>query len=248
MPESRVARADRRASAICARIGEELRTARIGAGLTLAEVGRAVGVSPAEVSRIERQAAPWVSMTTVTRVAAAVGLDLWVRLYPGGEPLRDAAHVALGAAFGELVVPPLVLRSEVRVGDPRDLRAWDHTLTERSGSRCGVELETRFVDAQAQHRRIARKLEDSGLDRVLVVVADTRANRAAIRAAAGFLGTAYAIDDRAAVDALGRGQIPPRSALIFLRVGQRGTSRPTRAGDVAGPSRCRFTRATRGTG
>jgi transcriptional regulator with XRE-family HTH domain len=247
MPESRVARADRKTAALMVRVGEEIRTARMSSGLTLTEVSHATGISRSEASRIERGESPWLDVATLSRVAAVVGMDMWIRLYPGPEPLRDHSHNLLGDAFRPLVASPLVIRSEVRVGDTRDLRAWDMTLTDPMGERCGVELETRFVDAQAQHRRIARKLEDSDIDRVLVVVADTRANRSAVRAAAGLLGTAYAIDDAGAIQALRSGRLPPRSALIFLPLARHEAidSRPTGAGDLQRPRRGA---ASRGTG
>jgi transcriptional regulator with XRE-family HTH domain len=217
MAESRVSRADRRADAMRLRLGEEIRMARLAAGLTLVQVAAAIGISESEASRIERGKAPWVDLSTLARVAAVIGLDLWLRTYPGGEPLRDSGHLALGVAFAELVMRPLVVRSEVRVGDQRDQRAWDLTLTDPVGDGCGVELETRFVDAQAQHRRISRKLEDSDFDRVLVVVADTRGNRSAVRAASGLLSTSYAIDDASAIQAVSEGRLPERSALVFVR-------------------------------
>jgi hypothetical protein len=169
------------------------------------------------------------------------GLDLWMRTYPGGEPLRDIAQLRLGDAFVALVGPPLVVRSEVGIGDPRDLRAWDMTLTDPSGDGCGVELETRFSDAQAQHRRIARKLDDSGLGIVLVVVADTRANRSAVRAATSLLGAAYVIDDRAAVAALRDGRLPSRSALIFVPVPREQTTGPAAAASRSVAPRERMT-------
>jgi transcriptional regulator with XRE-family HTH domain len=187
MPESRVARADRRTTAFLVRIGEEIRAARIMAGLTLTEASRVAGISRSEASRIERGESPWLAFSTLARCAAVVGLDLWIRAFPGAEPVRDSGHLALADAFRRLVGAPLTVGTEVRIGDRRDLRAWDQTLTDGTGRRCGVELETRFVDAQAQHRRISQKLADSGFDLVLVVVADTRANRAAVRAAAGYL-------------------------------------------------------------
>lgn len=211
------------------RVGAELRTARLAAGLTLVQVASASGSSRSEISRIERGDAPRVALTTIERVAAVVGLDVWVRTYPGGEALRDAAHARLESGFLDMVVDPLIARSEVRVGDARDRRAWDLTLTDQTGDGCGVELETRWVDAQAQHRRIAQKLDDSDFDRVLVVVADTRANRAAVRAASGLLGAAYAIDDPAAFEALAAGRLPPRSALIFVPFPPHGSRRRQKA-------------------
>jgi transcriptional regulator with XRE-family HTH domain len=230
MPESRVARADRRAEGLLRRTGEELRTARLAAGSTMAQVAAAVGISSSEVSRIERGQAGWVDLGTLSRMATMVGLDLWMRTYPCGEPLRDIGQLRLGEAFVPLVGAPLVVRSEVGIGDPRDQRAWDMTITDPVGDACGVELETRFSDAQAQHRRIARKLDDSGLGLVVVVVvADTRANRSAVRAAASMLGAAYVIDDRAAVEALRVGRLPPRSALIFVPVPRTQTTGSARA-------------------
>ena len=218
MPESRIARADRRTTSLRARIAAEIRVARNSAGLTLAQVGRAAGVSRSETSRIERGDAGWVDLMTLGRLAAVVGLDLWVRTFPGEEPLRDAGHIRLADTFRELVAPPLRIRAEVPVGDRRDRRAWDITLTDPTDDACAVELETRFVDAQAQHRRIAQKLAESAIDRVVVVLADTRANRTAVPSAAGLLRTAFVLEDRAAVDALRSGLLPQRSALIFVRV------------------------------
>ena len=157
-------------------------------------------------------------MSTLARIAGVVGLDLWVRTYPGGEPLRDIAHMRLTDAFRALLGDGLTIRAEVPIGHPRDLRAWDLTLTERTGTGCGVELETRWLDAQDQVRRITRKVADGGLGRVVLVLADTRANRTAVQAAAGLLGGFVAIDDAGAYHALARGRIPPRDALIFVRI------------------------------
>jgi transcriptional regulator with XRE-family HTH domain len=215
--ESRISRADRRARTICERVGFELRQARLGAGLTLTQVAGAVRLSASEVSRIERGRADWVDVPTLARLAAVVGLDLWMRLYPGGEPLRDMAHLALTDAFRAMVGPGLTVRAEVPIGDPRDLRAWDLTLTDRHSECCGVELETRLVDAQDQVRRVARKAGDSGIERVLMVVADTRANRAAVQIAAPLLSTTFVVDDPAAWPTTGaesneRAGVPARSS------------------------------------
>lgn len=257
MPESRISRADRRTSSFLIRIGDEIRSARNMAGLRLVDIARAAGISRSEASRLERGESARLSFATLARVAAAVGLDLWIRTYPGGEPLRDQSHAKLGDSVLDSVNKPLVARSEVPIGDRRDLRAWDLTITEPAGRRCGVELETRFVDAQAQHRRISQKLTDSGFDLVLVVVADTRANRAAVRAASGYLGSDYVIDDPATLEALRGGRLPARSALIFVptRRKSRPDSRPTGAGDMQQPQMCTDSRGTgragrtsRGTG
>lgn len=217
MPESRNSRADRRAAALLGRLGSELRTARNAAGLTQRDIARVAGCSPTEVSRIERGVAPWVDVMTLIRLATVVGLDLWIRMYPGGEPLRDAAHLRLTEALTAMVGNALTIRGEVPVGDIRDRRAWDLTLTDLRGRICGTELETRIVDAQAQMRRITQKQQDARVDRLLVVVADTRANRIAVRSAVALLGSSLVIDDPFALRALAVGELPPRDALIFLK-------------------------------
>jgi hypothetical protein len=186
--------------------------------LTLAQVARGTRSSPSELSRIERGLAPWVDLATLTRLAVMVGLDLSLRPYPAGEPLRDLAHLRLTEAFKALLGRDLVVRAEVAIGDRRDLRAWDLMLADRRSETCGVELETRFVDVQDQLRRLTRKVIDGGLDRVLLVVADTRSNRAAIRAAGALLGTTFAIDDPAAYEALARSEVPPRNALMLVKL------------------------------
>jgi transcriptional regulator with XRE-family HTH domain len=217
MPESRISRADRRSSVVRSNVGSELRVARASAGLTLDQVAHAVGISASELSRIERGLAGWVGLATLNRIASIVGIDLWVRTYPGGEPLRDLAHLRLTQAFTELVGPSLSIRGEVSIGDARDQRAWDLTLTDPQHRVCGTELETRLVDAQSQMRRINKKRTDSNVDRLLVVLADTRLNRSALRAAAALMATDLSIDDTAAYAALRRGELPPRDALILVR-------------------------------
>jgi hypothetical protein len=181
-------------------------------------VSLATGISISELSRVELGAAPWVSVAGLGRIAAAVGLDVWFRAYPGGEPLRDIAHIRLSDAFRSLLGPELVVRVEVPIGDGRDLRAWDMTLTDRSRLTCGVEFETRFLDAQGQLRRLNQKSADGRMDRLLIVVADTRANRLAIRAAAGMLASSFAVEDQEAIEALALGRIPPRDAVLLVRV------------------------------
>lgn len=139
-----------------------------------------------------------------------------MRTYPGGEPLRDAAHLALFESFRTIVGPGLRVRAEVPIGDPRDLRAWDVVTGEAPDVECGVELDTRLIDAQDQLRRVMRKRRDSGIDRVLLVFADTRANRAALRAAMALIAADFSFDDREIRAALSAGRVPPRNGVLLL--------------------------------
>jgi hypothetical protein len=60
--------------------------------------------------------------------------------------------------------------------------AWDAVIADASGQ-VAIELEMRLVDAQALARRLALKRRDGSVDRIVIVLADTRANRAAYAAA-----------------------------------------------------------------
>ena len=89
-------------------------------------------------------------------------------------------------------------------------------ITDRGGDRIAVEAETRITDFQALARRIALKQRDDAVDRVLLLVAATRTNRDAVRAAEPFIGHAFSPDGRATLNALAEGHLPARSALVFL--------------------------------
>jgi transcriptional regulator with XRE-family HTH domain len=217
MPESHASRGTRRGRRLIADLGGELRIARQAAGLTLEFVATAAGVSPSELSRIERGLAPWLDVLRAARLCAIVGLDLSVRVYPGGEPLRDAGHARLTAAFRARVGAPLRVRSEVPIGDRRDQRAWDQTIADRDGI-AAAELETRLMDAQAVVRRITLKSRDSGIDRVILVLADTRLNRRAVAAAEAMLRPNFPTDSATVLGALRRGRLPARGGIVFLRV------------------------------
>ena len=155
MPESHASRGARRGRRLLADLGDELRATRVGAGLTLAEVASAAGISAAELSRIERGLAPWLGILAASRICAIVGLDLAVRAYPGSNPLRDRAHVQMYAAFRSLLGPGLRLRAEVPVAGS-DLRAWDGTIAD-THAEAAVELESHVGDAQALTRRVTLK-------------------------------------------------------------------------------------------
>jgi transcriptional regulator with XRE-family HTH domain len=176
------------ARADLARIGAESRAARVSVGLSLAAVGDAVGLSRSQLSRIERSLAPSATVAQLVRIGAVVGLDVRIRAYPGGDPLRDVGQIRLLDRFQRRLPANLRFRTEVPLPIVGDQRAWDgwiDGLEGESPSATGlaVEAETRIADFQAQSRRLALKMRDGGVDHVLVVVADTRADRAAIAAA-----------------------------------------------------------------
>ena len=196
-------------------MADELRQTRLSAGLSQATVAEASGLSPTQISRIERLHLPSASFDQVARLASVLGLDLSVRFYPAGQPLRDQAHLELIARLRARLGPGLVVRTEVPVPIAGDPRAWD-AVVDGAPKPIGTEAETRLRDWQALERRIALKARDSGIDRVILLVSATRANRAALRVAQASLHAMFPIPARVALRALAEGHDPGGSAIIVL--------------------------------
>jgi len=175
-----VTRGARRAERALDEIGGELREARLMSALSQGEAGRRVGMSATKVGRLESGRLTSVSLWDASRLAAVLGLDLHVRLYPAGPPLRDHAHRKKLMTVLERVASPLTWGTEVplpqRPDQPRELRAWDAMIV-GLGERTAVELEMRLRDAQAVERRLATKRRDDPPDHFLLMIADTRTNR-----------------------------------------------------------------------
>jgi transcriptional regulator with XRE-family HTH domain len=201
------------------RLGEEFRSARIGAGLSLRFVGERVGRSASQVMRVERGLVPEASVRQLARIGAVVGLDVRIRAYPGPDPIRDASQARLLGRLALRLHPRLVLRHEVPLPIPGDLRAWDGWISgfaEPDTFGLPVDAETTLHDVQALLRRLSLKARDSGVDHFLLVVADTRSNRRAIAAAADLLGPTFPVSARRALAALTSGRHPGGSALVLV--------------------------------
>lgn len=126
--ERPVDRATLTARADIARLGSDLRTARVGAGLSLRRVAEAVGIAAPQISRIERGLAPSTSVVQLARLGAVIGLDVRLRAYPGGDALRDTGQLRVIDRFRERLPPRVSVRLEVPLPIPRDRRAWDMFL------------------------------------------------------------------------------------------------------------------------
>lgn len=212
--ERAVDRGRRAADRHAVTLGMELREARLGAGVSQAFVAHAVGTSRAEISRIERGRAPHAPLGRLTLTAAVLGLDLSVRLYPAGLPIRDRAQVGLLERLRARLPPDLVWQTEVPIPIPSDPRAWDASISGR-GWTVYVDAETRLRDAQALQRRTALKKRDTSTNRVVLLVADTRTNRAILSGLARPL-LDDAIPGRRLLADLAAGRDPGGSGLIVL--------------------------------
>lgn len=197
------------------RLGGEARAARIDRGLTLREVGRAIGLSGAEVSRIERGILPSVSVLQLARLLAVVGLELSASAFPGAGPIRDAAHVALLARFRGRLHPSLRWATEVPLPRHGDQRAWD-ALVSGSDWRYGIEAETSPRDSQALARRLNAKVRDSDVDGAILVLPASRRSRAFLGAAGPTLTPGLPVDGRRALRLLAAGVDPGGGAIVSL--------------------------------
>jgi hypothetical protein len=147
-------------------------------------------------------------------MAAAVGHELSIRIFPATTAVRDAAHLALLARFAARLSKLIRWRTEVPVPLPGDLRSADG-IADGPGFDAIVEAETRLHDVQAVERRLRAKQRDLGAKRAILLVADTRHNRAVI-ADVPDLAQRFPIGTRAAMLALGRGEDPGGDCLVIL--------------------------------
>jgi hypothetical protein len=79
-----------------------------------------------------------------------------------------------------------------------------------------VEAETRLRDLQALDRRLALKERDGGMDRLILLVLDSRANRDVIRAHRDQLALRFPVAGARALELLGAAVDPGGNALILL--------------------------------
>lgn len=215
--DRRFDRGTRRAVRSLRDLGGELRTKRHAVGLSQQAVADAAHIDRARYSRIEAARITSLGILEASRVAAVLGLDLAIRCYPGGDPLRDAAQARLIERISALLAPPLRLRLEVALPggpDQIELRAWDAVI-EGPGGRTRIEVEMRLADAQAQARAISLKQRDDPTGDLLVVVANSRHNRLALDLHPNAFAPLGRLQARAVLAALRRGKHPPTGLVLF---------------------------------
>jgi transcriptional regulator with XRE-family HTH domain len=193
----------------------ECRQERIRVGVSQRQVADALGYSRQLITLLEAGRLKEVGLIQLSRYAAAIGLDLSVRLYPSSPLLRDVAQVKLLERLRRLIGDEWRWRTEVPVShDPRDLRAIDAVLA-RGSARVGIEAITRLVDSQADTRRIVLKQEVSEIRCLILLLADTRHNRAAIEMAGTSLRADFPLRARQVLADLRAGREPSANGLLL---------------------------------
>ncbi|HEX2140943.1 MAG TPA: hypothetical protein VHK28_01540 [Candidatus Limnocylindria bacterium] len=82
--------------------------------------------------------------------------------------------------------------------------------------RTGFELESVLSAAEAVARRVALKQRDARLEAMVLVLADTRANRAAVAAARATLQGAFPTNARAVLAELRAGRSPQGNGILLV--------------------------------
>lgn len=209
-------RATRRGESTLKRLGEEFRHARLEADMSQQAIGRIVHMSGSKVSRLEAGSLASLSVVDAARVSTALGLDLAVRTYPGGRRPRDAAQARRLHELLGYVRPPLRYKTEVPLPrtDVREQRAWDSKVF-GAGETTAIELETRLYDIQGQTRRLFLKQQDDPPDHLLLVVADTHANRAVLRAYPELFAELPRLKTSRVLALLAAGRHPPTGIVLL---------------------------------
>ena len=207
-------RGHRQAGKLLRELGSELREARLAAGLSQRHVAQVAGLNQSRVSRTERVQRVPPRIDELAAHCAVLGLRLSLKAYPEASPVRDVAQLRLLERLRARIDPRFRWRSEVPIGDAGDLRAWDVRL-DGPGS-IGIDAETRVYDIQALQRRTETKWRDSGVDRVVLLVASTRHNRRVLNEHRDTLRSTLPADTPEIMTALRRGHLPGSNGIVLL--------------------------------
>jgi transcriptional regulator with XRE-family HTH domain len=198
----------------------EVRDARLTSGLSQDVIARRIGWSVSKISRLESASSKSTRLIDAVILADAVGLELSVKAYPGTRPTRDAPQARSLHRLLAHVGKPLEYRLEAPLPAKEgsfERRAWDALLTERgtSGGQTGLELEQRLYDVQAQTRRALLKWRDGGVERLLLVIADTRGNRRVVDEFPDYFRQIPRLRTAAVIRLLEAGTRPPTGFVFF---------------------------------
>ncbi len=200
------------------RLGADHRRARVGGRLSLRAASAASGTSRSRLWRFERGLLELVPVADLGAWCAVVGLELAIRAYPAGDPIRDRAQLELLERLRSRLHPALRWRTEVPLGIAGDLRAWDAEISGQNPARwrARVEAETGISDGQAVERRLNLKTRDDPDGRIILLVSDTRVNRTALRAIGSGLMHQFPLDIRAILASFARAEDPGGNGIVIL--------------------------------
>ena len=193
------------------------------------------GMSHAEVSRIERGAAPWLSIVEASELVRGRRPRSLAPRLCGRRPARMRATSRCSGASSRASGPAFAFERRSRCPRVGDQRAWDATISDRSEA-VGVEAETRLRDAQAFERRVASEATDACDDRVVDRRSPTRDGKSKRRCTRSDRpgGPDYPLEHRG--DLLGADARPTASGRRGRRDLTRRPESPTRTPGSSGRS------------
>jgi transcriptional regulator with XRE-family HTH domain len=195
---------------------QELRGARLEAGLSLAMASRIAGISEAQLGRLERGEIAEPTLAQLARAWAPLGFRVAAREFRVGSPVRDRAQLALLDRFEGCLAPPLRLRREIPIPIQGDPRAWDG-MVEGDQAPFFIEGESRIRDMQAVERKLRLRIRDDPRAAIVVLIAARSAhNRRVLTEHRESIRDLLPLDGAAILRALRSGRRPPASGIVLL--------------------------------
>jgi transcriptional regulator with XRE-family HTH domain len=209
----------RRAAEQSAKIGSEVKLARVTLAMTARQVADRAGVSSSTEARVEL-GDPGLTVGTMCAVAEAVGLDVVIRAYNGRAPsLRDTGQIEAANQLRSWAHPSWQPDVELLIGphgESIDMAFFGTTEI------WAFEIERMATDFQAQYRRADRKREALAARhqrpvRLVLAIEDTRRNRAALEPHLAFIRSVMPAGTREVLGCLRTGKPLGRDGLIWIR-------------------------------
>ncbi len=207
-------RGKRRGADIVQRVLRELREARLAGDVSGRAMSQALGWSGSAYRRFECGDVP-PALVDVSAAAVLLGLELSVSLHPLGQRIRDRGHQALIGRIRRAISSAFTVFAEAPLPGPHELRSWD-LLLRLGGQRIGIEAETRIRDMQELVRHMRLRVRDGGADIVLLVLADTRTNRALVDELREALGAEFSTPPSSILRALKAGELLAGSGVVLI--------------------------------
>jgi transcriptional regulator with XRE-family HTH domain len=204
-----------------ARIGAEVKLARVTQAMTRQQVADLAGVAWSTEVRVEL-GDPNLGIETMCAVAEAVGLDVVLRAYQGTTPpLRDTGQLEITEQLVAQASPLWQPEIELLIGqhgESIDLAFFGPAEI------IATEVERMAADWQNQYRRADRKREALAAQhrrpvRLVLAVADTRRNRGALGPHMALVKASLPAGSRDVLAALRSGRPLGQDGLLWIRRG-----------------------------
>jgi len=199
-------------------VGREVELARTNLALTRRAASRLAGVSATTQRRVE-EGDPSVGLETMCRVASAVGLKVWAKAFPVRTPtLRDTGQLGIADYLRSMAHAAYRAAVELGLGNGRSIDIAFFGSLEI----LAMEIERLIADLQAQYRAASAKRDDLAVGhqrpvRLVMVLEDTRRNRAAVREHEALVRAMLPAGSREVLRALRSGEPLGRDGLLWVR-------------------------------